>query len=220
MSYHIGLIADGNRRWAKQNSLSYDEAYICMMRKIIEFILLFFKDKEVVAISIYLLSTANLGRSKEELTSVFYAETKFLTEMLPPVLEQFRCRAVHAGSLNLLPDDMQSALKKICSDPMFSSERNLYLLLAYDPIAELRAAVEMSLQRQESINLTTHFWVPQPVDVVIRSAGGPTLLSNFLPIQCGYAQLHTIDKYFNDCTEDDFLAIMECAKSTTMLYGN
>ena len=75
----------------------------------------------------------------------------------------------------------------------------LNLLLAYDPIEEIIQAFRTSTNHERFYE---DLWVTKPVDLVIRT-GGAKLLSNFLPLQCGYARLYCYDKLFNDFTTED-----------------
>lgn len=218
MIRHIGLIPDGNRRWAKENSYTYHEAYTKAMQRVTECASLFY-NAGFYSCSIYLLSTANLSRGRDDLAAVFDAETLFLTTMLPSVMDDLQCKVIHAGSGALLPMRMQSSLVELCEQTKHFSERTLYLLLGYDPSDELKAAIKLVKQKNESVDFIDHLWVPERVDVIIRTAGGPPLLSNFLPLQSGYAQIHMMEKFFPDCTDEDFMEKINKAKSTNMLYG-
>lgn len=218
MIRHLGLIPDGNRRWARENSFGYSEAYAKAMRRVVDCARLFFR-ADLSSVSVYLLSTGNLSRGRDDLAAVLDAETYFLSVVLPSTIDELQCKVVHAGRSSLLPSPMQFALNRLSEQTRHFSGRTLYLLLGYAPVDEINAAVELSIQRREPLDLSSHFWVPEPVDAVIRTAGGPTLLSNFLPLQCGYAQMYMLEKYFLDCTDEELMEIVTSAKSINMLYG-
>lgn len=219
MYRHIGLIPDGNRRWARRNSMKYPEAYFKSMRRVVGCIRMFY-NAGFCTCSVYLLSTANLSRYRDDLIAVLEAETILLSELLPSAIEDLRCRIIHAGRASLLPAPMRLSLEKLQEKTRHFSERTLYILMAYDPVDELNAAFELSKQGGEQLDIFSYFWVPERVDVLIRTAGGPPLLSNFLPIQCGYAQIYMIESFFPDCTDDEFLKVIDKAKATKMLYGH
>lgn len=218
MFRHIGLIPDGNRRWARANSMNYPEAYIATMRRVVECVGLFF-NAGFCSCSVYLLSTGNLSRDRDDLVAVLEAETTLLSTMLPAAAEEMSCRVVHAGRASLLPMPMRGALQELQERTKSFAGRTLYLLMAYDPIDELNAAVQLSKQRGEPLDIFSHAWVPERVDFLIRTAGGPPLLSNFLPLQCGYAPVYMLDGYFPDCTDHEFLEAIGRAKATKMLFG-
>jgi undecaprenyl diphosphate synthase len=60
--------------------------------------------------------------------------------------------------------------------------------------------------------------VKKPVDVIIRS-GAANLLSNFLPIQSGFARLYFYDKLFNDLTVADVQSTYQKFIQQNLKYG-
>lgn len=76
---HLGIIPDGNRRWASQNQLSNFDAYLRSFNNIIDIIEYSFKTySELTEISIYLLSFDNLNRSKKEIDDFLSIGIMFL----------------------------------------------------------------------------------------------------------------------------------------------
>ncbi len=211
---HVGLIADGNRRWAKRNNADYLSAYKLTMINIDKFLRETF-DYGIKIVSVYLLSKDNLSRQREDLQAVIDAETYFVSEVLPQLCNNYECRVYMAGNPSLIPDRLLKATQEICRTTTSFNKFDLYLLIGYDPFDELEAA----LSKNKHAFSFTNFWVPKKLDCIIRTAGGPTLLSNFLPIQSGYAQINMIDKYFNDCETKDFLEIYRRVSGIKMLYG-
>ena len=61
-------------------------------------------------------------------------------------------------------------------------------------------------------------WVPQEIDLVIRTGGARTL-SHFLPLQTGYARLVFLDQLFNDTTSEQFLDIIKDHEERRFLFG-
>ena len=212
---HIGLIPDGNRRWAIKQSLDYYSAYKITMNNIIAFIK-HYANKNIKNVSIYMLSSENLKRNREDLNSVIKAEVYFIRNLLPALSSQFECAIFHAGEMSLLPKELRCELHNITNGNRMKSEINIYLLIGYNPIDEIDYATNKTKNKKIAIE---NFWVPEYVDIVMRTAGGPSLLSNFLPLQCGYAQIYMIKKYFNDCIVEDFDLVYEKASSVNMLHG-
>ncbi len=211
---HIGLIPDGVRRWGKTNSKSLDESYFCMVNVLACFIDFFFNN-DVRALSIYLLSKENLQRPEEELKSVFNAELYLLKSLIPPLCDKHCFDVIIAGRTNLLPAWVQKDVSSYFSEN--NRLRKLYLCLAYNPIDELLD----SLSRDNLHNIDdvlTKLWVPQRLDVVIRT-GGEYRLSNFLPLQSSYAELFFVPESINDVTEDTFKKCLNQYKSRNRRYG-
>ena len=214
--HHIGLIPDGNRRWADKNNLDYCTAYNRSMENIAKFAILAFDEWETDSLSIYLLSKDNLKRRRDDVEAVIQAETIFISGSLLELAHRLKCRIVHAGLSDILPRQMASALQRASAETFVYGEKRMYILAGYSPIDELNACLGLHSACLFSFE---NLWVPELVDVVIRTAGGPCLLSNFLPLQCGYAQVYILDKYFNDCDRPDFVHIHQKASGTKMLFG-
>lgn len=212
---HIGLIPDGNRRWAIKNSMDYLKAYKISMHNLAKFIQ-FSSEKNIRSISIYMLSKENLKRQREDLNAVLNAESYFIWEILPNVSRRLKYTIIHAGDISILPENLRNGLSYICQESNRYTRNRLYLLIGYNPIDEINNTIVS--KKRETISIE-NLWVPEKVDLVIRTVGGPTLLSNFLPLQCGYAQIYMIDKYFNDFNKRDFSAVYAKACSVNMRYG-
>jgi undecaprenyl diphosphate synthase len=212
---HVGLIPDGNRRWAIENSIDYRTAYKKSMEHLLKCIEWIF-DMNINCLSIYLLSKENIERSREDLDAVLYAEEYFLSELLISTCQKYKCKVIHAGNCNLLTESMNNKINNILKLTNNYENHELYLLIGYNPIDEINISIKSN--KQNLLNIE-HLLVPKKNDVVIRTAGGSLLLSNFLPIQCGYAQVYIVDEYFNDICKGKIKSILDKASNVNMLFG-
>ncbi len=195
---HFGLIPDGTRRWAKENDRNLLDAYILAMDGISKFVSILFQN-EIQAASVYLLSTDNLIRKPEQLQPVIDAEVYLLDSLLPPLANLFDVQIHHAGRIDLLPNSYKEKLHNICLQTKDLKKKRLYLLAAYNPIDEIQIALNNSIGSAIDINKLS---VPEKLDLIVRSSG-ESRLSNFLPLQAGYAEIIIEQKHFNDITEED-----------------
>lgn len=198
---HLGLIPDGARRWALKNNISLRTAYDETMERIASYIDLFFSNG-VSSLSIYLASTDNLDRrNSKEVKSFIDSEYHLVTDFLPPIAEKWSCYVSIAGEVSSITRSFRGAVDKIMHKKENHYSHNLYLLIGYDPMSELSYAVKRS--KNKDIQLS-NFWVPEYVNGIIRTAGEKRL-SNFLPFQSGYAELHFISKLFMETNNQDML---------------
>ncbi len=212
---HVGIIPDGNRRWAKAKGIDKKQGYRLGTEKLIEMIDLLF-EKNIASISIYMMSKENLKRQPEDLIAVLDQISYFYGEGLPRVMQRWNAAAVHAGRLELLPFDGKRRIEAIFPVSDFASaQRRIYLCLAYNPFDELSQALARA---QSAEDFWEHLWVPDTVDLVIRT-GGDTTLSNFLRLQCGYARIYAIEKLMPDVTTADLDAALQWFYSTARNYG-
>jgi len=135
--------------------------------------------------------------------------------LLPPVVERNDVRVIHAGRSDLLPQNYKETLSALCSRTEFKTKKRLYLLAAYNPIDEIRIAIQKSNDRSIEIN---KLFVPEPLDLIVRSSG-ESRLSNFLPLQAGYAEIIIEPKHFNDMTTNDIYRYLTEYKNRNRRFG-
>lgn len=212
---HVGLIPDGARRWARENAKPLSVTYTMTMEKLGLYIGFLF-DRGIRSVSVYLASADNLKtRAKEEVEEFIKAEIFLCKEILPDLTATYSCKVIAASVFRILPEAYASELKTLEANTSTNQNHRLYLLAGYDPIAELRCAWEKSAC---SDNLIPHLWVTELVDAVIRT-GGVQRLSDFLPLQCGYAELVFLKKHFLDTTTEDLAKVLESLEDRQRRFG-
>lgn len=193
----VGVIPDGNRRWARKNRIPLSDAYWITMRKIAMTVETLFR-LGASSVSVYLLSKDNLGRSRNDLQAVLEAEQRLLTDLLPRIKDELGLKVFHAGDQEALPPSFVRGLSLICDTDQFPRNvvPSLFLCAAYDPLDE----VVTCLLSQNDV-CVENFWVPHKIDLVIRT-GGDQRLSGFLPLQCSYAEFFFEPYYFPEIDEE------------------
>jgi len=192
---HIGIIVDGNRRWAK------DKGYPTFVghqkgAERIEEIVKYARDLGIKIISIYAFSTENWKRDEKEVSNLMnlfdtYARNK--KEEINKLGIQVRI----LGDFQGLPVFLQESLKKIVSLSKNNEKMIVNIAINYGGRDELVRTFRKILQlkptipeiTEELINLNLDTaGLPDP-DLIIRTSGEQRL-SNFLPWQATYAELY------------------------------
>ena len=201
MLNHVGIIPDGTRRWARNNNMIFYDAYLESMHKLVKFLKIGF-DSAVNIQSVYGLSKENLNRPNEELRSVFAAEAYLIESLLPEICETYRCSVYFAGLPSLLPEEFFQAINKLVEDTKIyeTTAKKIYLLLGYNPWDEIKYACSKS---EKSSEIRKYLWVKEDLDLIIRTGAGK-LISNFLPLQSGYAEFVFFEQLFNDLSDEIF----------------
>ncbi len=195
---HVGIIPDGGRRWALENKCSLNEGYTRsrqLMNLHVERLLAY----GVTDFSIFISSIQNFCRDYQEINAMLEAVSSSLENEIDKLSGQHGLRVVVAGKRSMLPVSLIKAVENAEERTRGNRKGTLNLLLAYDPIEEILHAFNSSANHERFYE---DLWITKPVDLVIRT-GGAILLSNFLPLQCGYARLYCYDKLFNDFTTED-----------------
>ena len=192
---HVGIIVDGNRRWAKEKSLPTFAGHKKGAERIEE-IVKYAQELGIEIITIYAFSTENWKRAEEE------------TSYLMKLFETYaRNKIKEANNLGIqikilgdflgLPDSLQETLTKLVTLTRSNEKMIVNLALNYGGRDELVrtfrklllanvTALEIS-EELININLDTA-GLPDP-DMIIRTSGEQRL-SNFLPWQATYAELY------------------------------
>jgi undecaprenyl diphosphate synthase len=208
---HIGIIPDGTRRWAKKHNMSYFDAYMLAMNQLTNLVDNFFSYGTGI-VSIYFSSTQNFDRSASDVEAFCQAESIFCKDLIHDYCVKHQTKVVVAGNRSLIPSYFLQSIDYIQKETDANSLTKLYLCVAYNPLEELAHAFS-----QDKENFLDHLWVKEPVDIVIRT--DVNLLSNFLPIQSGFARLYFIENLFNDTKLSDYMDSIEKFSKIERAYG-
>ncbi|MFG2074736.1 polyprenyl diphosphate synthase [Nonomuraea maritima] len=231
---HVGLIADGNRRWAKQMGLANPSMGHKYGAEHIEHVLSWCEHLGVSHVTVFLCSTENLQHRDDE-------EVAFLLRTIEQmVADQFdrpdsRWQVHVAGMLDLLPDTTARALKSaVEATRTCATGFHLTLAIGYGGRQEVVEALrELLYERAESgqsmtdlaasltaDDITRHLYTagqPNP-DLVIRTSGEHRM-SNFLLWQSAYSELYFCEAYWPAFREIDFLRALRSFAARQRRYG-
>lgn len=203
---HIGIIMDGNRRWAVRRGLGVDEGHeagVQTLVKIVDHCL----ERGVKTLTVYTLSTENWHqRAKEEVAGIF----NLLVRVVREKKEEYAQKGVKIailGDFQAFPRKVVRAIEEILHIVKKHERIKLNLALNYGGRDEILRAVKKIMKEKippEKINeqafgqfLYTN-GEPDP-DLIIRT-GGEVRLSNFLLWQMSYAELYFTDTLWPDFT--------------------
>ncbi len=224
----IGVIPDGNRRYARKVGIPYAEAYkkgLETAKRALDFVVNETKTKYV---QFYTLSLENLKkRSKEELSVLFKLMKKELENIL--VNNPWNARICFGGRIHLLPREIQELIRKVEKKTESNNGVNVGLLIAYTGLAEVVDAIKKAVSlvqegilRPDEINedaLRTLVYIPFPFPDFILRTSGEKRLSGFLPIQSVYSELIFYPKLWPEMTEEDFRKVYEEFASRERRFG-
>lgn len=214
---HVGLIPDGNRRWAKKSARGFFTVYGEASENLLRAIRCLFRSG-VSYVSFYGFSLKNFERSDREKGIIFsLIRDKF--QELKELVEELGVRVHFAGRLELFPPDIRKKFSEIESLSRGNRKGTLIALVGYDGNDELDYAVARMKERGGS--LRENMFVPPevpPVDLLIRTSGEKRL-SGFLPYLTGYAELYFSEKLWPDFTEADLKKALEWYASRERRFG-
>ena len=232
---HIGLIMDGNRRWARQAGLANPSLGHQYGAEHAERVLGWCADIGVDHVTVFLCSTENLvRRSGTEVAFLMRVVERLVTDRLARPNTGWRVHV--AGLLDLLPDSTARALKDAVEATRdCPTGRHLTLAVGYGGRQEVvdalrdvlydRAAAGRSLSDVATSltadDIAAHLYTagrPDP-DLVIRTSGEQRM-SNFLLWQGAYSELYFCDAYWPAFREIDLLRAIRSFGARQRRYGS
>ena len=204
---HVGLIMDGNGRWAKKRLMPRGLGHKSGMERMIA-LAEHAKTSGVKYLTVYVMSTENLARrTAEEIEGLFGLIRKYFTVNVKKLFAKGSGIKV-IGDIAALPEDVV----KILADAEKASPENpdftLVFAINYGGRGEIINAVNKAVEGGEKVSpeqfdrLLYTDGIPEP-DLIIRT-GGEMRLSNFLIYQAAYAELYFTDVLFPDFSDAEF----------------
>lgn len=212
---HLGLIPDGGRRWAVKNDVSLSESYTITRKHLAEFVPKMFQEG-VDEISIYLSSSQNYRRENHEILAFSNAIQTALLDDFARIVNQFNIRISAAGNPSFLGNESEMALSELILSSINNKNYKINLCIAYNPLEEIIQAQQLT---KENESFTDHLWVTNPLDLIIRT-GDANLLSNFLPLQSGFARIFFSDKLFNELSWEEIADWIAFYNQLDRKYGD
>ncbi len=209
---HLGIIPDGNRRYASDKDLSKREAYE-QSKEVLKNI---FEDVddypvEIEDVTLYLLSEENLDRGKSELRMLF----KLLESHIEPVVEEF---GESGFSFNLattnpsaLPSNIVERLESL-ENRFSEGGKTLNLLISYSGKKDIiKAANSVGSKSVDIESLEDELQVKNDIDFVIRTGRNPSreCISGFALWNASYAEYYHLEKNFPEVEKDDIGKALE-----------
>ena len=226
---HVGVILDGNRRWATSQGSASDVGHRAGAVKIVEF-LGWCEEADVEVVTLWLLSTDNLARPEAELQSL----QAIIEETVMGLAETGRWRIHPVGALDLLPDRTARLLKQAAESTADIEGILVNVAVGYGGRREVVDAVRSLLtehakegtsvediaQMLDVEHIAEHLYTrgqPDP-DLVIRTSGEQRL-SGFLLWQSAHSEFYFCEAYWPDFRHVDFLRAMRAYAARQRRYG-
>ncbi len=210
---HIGIIMDGNRRWARKNNLPLMQGHkkgYENFKKITEYA---FKEKKIRALTFFAFSTENWGRPKEEVTYMMKIFNHAVNEMKKREAEneKYKIQIRFIGDLKRFPFKMQKKMLEIMDKTKKNSNHFLNIALSYGGRDELVRAFKKIVQEKISADKIDEALISnyldtagiQDPDLIIRTSGEQRL-SGFLTWQSVYSEIYFIEKFWPEFSSKDF----------------
>ena len=226
---HIGVILDGNRRWAKASGESAAHGHRRGADKISE-VLGWSEEAGVEVVTLWMLSTDNLGRDAAELDALL----GIICDAVEALADDGRWRLQHVGAGDLLPADAAARLSAAVARTAGNDGLHVNVAVGYGGRHEIADAVRSFLRSGASDgksveemaqtfsveHIAEHLYTkgqPDP-DLVIRTSGEQRL-SGFLMWQSAHSEFYFCDAYWPDFRHVDFLRALRAYSQRERRHG-
>ena len=207
----IGIILDGNRRWAKDKGIPQIMGHQAGFERAKE-AAKWVRARGVKHLTLFVFSTENWNRSKDEVEYLMGIFQKMVENWFTDYANE-NARIRFIGTLDMLSPKLRDGIRRVVEATAGNGEFTVWICLSYGSRAEITAAAKALGASGEEFteeNLHKHFWsadMPDP-DLIIRTSGEQRL-SNFLLWQAAYSELFFIEPHWPDFSEkilDEVLA--------------
>jgi len=220
---HIGIIMDGNGRWAEKKGLPRRRGHyegVKAAKRVVRVA----SGAGIRFLTLYTFSTENWKRSPAEVDYLMHLIRVHLKKEVA-FYQENHIRMVHSGSLQRLPRGVARELAKVISETADNRGMTVNMAIDYGGRDEVLRAVNRLRAGGHAGEITEgqlrtaldHPEFPDP-DLIIRT-GGECRLSNFLLWQMAYAELYFSPKMWPDWQEEDLLAALEEYRSRERRFG-
>jgi undecaprenyl diphosphate synthase len=210
--HHLGIILDGNRRWAKERGLPIFEGHRKGLEKIKD-VMIWARQKGIKTLTLFVFSTENWKRSKKEVDYLMKLAEKAVRGNFDKLYKhEIKVRVI--GEKKKLPKFVQKTIREVEKETQKNEKMILNFALSYGGRGEIVEAVKKIVKNKTPVNKITeklisdNLWASD-LDMIIRT-GKEQRISNFLIWQAAYSELYFFKKYWPDFNKNDFnKAILE-----------
>ena len=225
---HVGIIVDGNRRWAKERGLPVAEGHrrgADVAQQCVQWA----QDAGVRTLTLWLLSTDNFARSENELDALFDTIANLVRDIS---LAGFDLTLL--GAATVLPDHVHACLSEMIAASPTTQQLHVNVAIGYGGRREImdavRAHLSAALAQGETLaevaqnlsedHIEQHLYTAgqSAPDLLIRTSGEKRL-SGFLLWQCVHSELVFTDVLWPEFTREDLDSALVEFASRERRYG-
>jgi len=206
--YHVAIIADGNRRWARKNNLSLAEGYSSAYNNLKKFTY-WCKNRGVRMVTLWGFSMENWKRPKEEIDFLMsFFEEKIKEILEDSITEGTKIKVI--GCIEKLPKSLINIIEEAEAKTMDNKNFFINLAVSYSGKWDIIEGVKKIIKKRIPAEEVTEDILTENLcagayhfpDLVIRT-GGEQRISNFLLWHIAYSEFVFLKKLWPDFREKD-----------------
>ena len=228
---HVGIIPDGNRRWASINHLSTSEGHKQGAEKMELFVNWAISKPRIKEISVYGLSEENFKRTDSELGNLYKIYFNKLEKLLTS-------KEIHDNEVKVnfvstqpkkVPKNLSDMFKELKNETKLYGNKVLNVMIGYTGQSEILSSVSSPMNRIKNLffglnekDIQNHLAIPNVCDFVIRTGEEEApreAKSGFLLWQSAYSEYYHLPKFWPDIQTNDLNKAWEYFNQTKQMKG-
>lgn len=226
---HLGIIMDGNRRWAKRNGF---KPWIGHKQGVepVKTTLKFCLENKIPYVTLYAFSLENFKRSAQELHYLFdILAQEIASKELESLFEQ-GIKVTFIGDKSRFPEQLHETIDTVQEKTKNGDKLHMNILFCYGGQQEIVATTKKLAQQVQAGTLQPEDITPElfekslwtngtPAPDLILRTGGAQRLSNFLTYQSAYSEILFLNCFWPDLTNDDLINAVNKYESSQRNFG-
>lgn len=226
---HLGIIMDGNRRWAKIRNIDLKSSYSEGAEKLQEMIGICIENN-INVLTVYALTIDNLKKRKdEEIDSIFSVLYKLMQEETD-WFQKKKITVNFVGDFSYVPSEVRKKIEEFCEKTPKDGVLKLNILFSYDYLNDIEYGIKGILNdikdgkikesdlNEKSILKYIRSKDIVPVDLIIRT-GNSERISGFLPLQSAYSEIVYFSCMWPEITKKMIIEIFEEFETKARNFG-
>lgn len=238
---HLGIIMDGNRRFAKDKGVQTGEGHKKGSEKLKD-VIRWCYDMDVRVLTVWAFSTENFSRDKKEVDDLFNLMSRELTALKDhEVIRKHQVKVNVIGEKQFLPEFLLNSIQQLEMSTAHYTNYIFNIAIAYGGREELGTSFRNSILQElsssndlqqirnkvqnwsmqesiESINKNTYFSNQPEVDLILRTSGEKRL-SGFMLWNCVHSELYFVENTWPNFSKLDFLKALKNFNQRDRRFG-
>ena len=225
---HVGIIMDGNGRWAKKRLLPRNMGHREGVKRLRSIVGVTGK-LGIDSLTVYAFSTENWKRSEEEVSGLMNLLFEYFGKLMDE-LEKNHVRIIHMGELQRLDQKVIDILAQAQERTVKNDGLTFNIAFNYGARSEIVHAVKSIAKDIKNGELTENDITEQLIsdrlytsgqadpDVIIRTSG-EMRLSNFMLYQAAYSEFIAVDDYWPDFSDEKYIETLRQFSARSRRFG-
>ncbi|MBQ7799525.1 MAG: di-trans,poly-cis-decaprenylcistransferase [Oscillospiraceae bacterium] len=225
---HIGIIMDGNGRWAKKRGLPRSAGH-SKGAAVFKTVSRYCRDRGIKYLTVYAFSTENWKRSEQEVSGIMNLLREYLRDVKNYTKDNIRVCFI--GDRTPLDDDIKALMYETEKTSENFDAMTLNIAINYGGLPEIANAARICAEKVKAGELSVEditceeiekhlYTAPQPAPDLIIRTGGEYRLSNFLTWQSAYSELYFCDVLWPDFNAKHIEAALSEYAGRNRRFGN